>query len=403
MKILLLGAGGQGGPCASIMARDKDIKSVVIADANITVAQKIADKINSPKISILELDCTDINAIVKAAEGMDCIIDLTPVWLGPKVIQAALKAKINYVSTSFDEPYLEQFATGKEPFLDKELKEAGVKVLLGCGLAPGFVNIVVKHYCDKLDTVKSVKYRLGKKKLNLGEFGEITEPWNPGWSPKQALIDFSNPCYVFRDSKFEELPPFSGMEYFDFPEPTGKMLVSHHTHEEVVSTPIIIGKGIEYCDFKYYVARQAATFVSMGLASQEEIEFGGGKFKPIDFLINFVPKPGSAALDEDPSKLDENDKNVAIPSVLIIEGTKDGEPVKYTIHCPKLTSNASKLYELFGTSQISIALPSVIGAKMLVEGGNGLHAGINLPEELDTKRFFEHFFGTGNPYKWEEL
>lgn len=401
MNILLLGAGGQGGPCASIMSRDKDIQKVVMADSNLDFARKVAAKINSPKVEVIQLDCSDIDAVVKACEGMDCIIDLTPVWLGPTVIEAALKANISYVSTSFDVPYLDQIALGQERYLDKELKEAGVKVLLGCGLAPGFVNIVVRKYCDKLDTVKSVKYRLGKQKLYLGEFGEVTDPWNPGWSPKQALIDFSNPCYVFRNGKFEEVPPFTEIE--DFPFPAGNQLVSHHTHEEVVSTPTIIGKGIEYCDFKYYVARQAATFVSMGLASQEEVEFGGGKFKPIDFIVSYVPKPGTAFLDEDPDYLEEHDGDVAIPSVLIIEGTKDGKPMEYKVHCPKLIGHPKALNEIFGTSYISIALPAVIGAKMLVEGGNGLHPGINLPEELDPDRFFEHFFGTGIPYKWEEL
>ena len=401
MKILLLGAGGQGGPCASIMTRDKAIEKVVMADSNPAFAGKVAEKVNSPKLEVIELDASDPDAVVKAAERMDCIIDLTPVWLGPTVIKAAMKANVNYVSTSFDVPYLDQFAKGEEPYLNKELKEAGVNVLLGCGLAPGFVNVVVRHYCDKLDTVKSVKYRLGKKKLNLGAFGDVTEPWNPGWSPKQALIDFSNPCYVFRDGKFETLPPFSEIEDFPFPAPTGNMLVSHHTHEEVVSTPVVIGKGIEYCDFKYYVARPAATFVTMGLASQEEVEFGGGKFKPIDFIVNYVPKPGSAYLEEDPEKLEAVDKGVSIPSVLIIEGAKDGKSVKYTVHCPKLTGNAVALYKIFGTSQISIALPAVIGAKMLVEGAEGIHPGVNLPEQLNPDRFFEHFFGTGIPYEWE--
>jgi len=32
MKVLVLGAGGQGGPCASILARDKEITEIVLAD-----------------------------------------------------------------------------------------------------------------------------------------------------------------------------------------------------------------------------------------------------------------------------------------------------------------------------------------------------------------------------------
>ena len=402
MRVLLLGAGGQGGPCASIMARDASVERVVLADADLSLAERVAAKVGSPKITPVRLDASDVQSVAGAAKDNDVIIDLTPVWLGPTVIEAALRAGTNYLSTSFDVPYLDQFALGQEVYLDRELKEAGVTALLGCGLAPGFVNVMVRRYCDRLDTVRSVKYRLGKKKLNLGEYGDVTEPWNPGWSPKQALIDFSNPCYVFQDGRFETLPPFSGIEDFPFPAPTGNMLVSHHTHEEVVSTPIVIGKGIEYCDFKYYVARPAATFVAMGLASQEEVEFEGHRIKPIDFIVHFVPKPGNAFFEEDRDRLDEADAAIAIPSVLIIEGTKGGRPVKYTIHCPKLTGHAKALYDLFGTSLVSIALLAVVGAKMLHEGAGGVRPGVNLPEQLDPERFLELFLGTGIPYEWEE-
>jgi len=31
-KVLIVGAGAQGGPCASILARDKDVSEIVLSD-----------------------------------------------------------------------------------------------------------------------------------------------------------------------------------------------------------------------------------------------------------------------------------------------------------------------------------------------------------------------------------
>lgn len=43
-KILIVGAGGQGGPCASILSRIKDVSEIRLGDINVDLAQKVADK-----------------------------------------------------------------------------------------------------------------------------------------------------------------------------------------------------------------------------------------------------------------------------------------------------------------------------------------------------------------------
>jgi saccharopine dehydrogenase-like NADP-dependent oxidoreductase len=398
MKVLVLGAGGQGGPCASILARDKEITEIVLADMDLAVAERVKAKVGGDKMKAIKVNAVNQEEVITAAKGMDVIIDMMPVWLGPSNMKAACKAGIQYVSTSFDEPYLDQIANGEELYLDKELKEAGVTALMGCGYSPGFANVLVRNYTDQLDTVKSIKIRLGKKKVGLPPFADITAPWNPGWSPKQALLDFSNPCYVFRNGKFESLPPFSEIEDYPFDEPVGNMLVSHHTHEEVCSLPVVIKKGIEYCDFKYYVARQAATFYGMGMASKEPVDIGGCKIAPIDFVMKFVPHPGNAFFDEKYEGLDELDRTLFVPMDLLIEGTKDGKDVHYKIICPKLTAPGKKLYDLFGTSMINVALPAVIGAKMILKEAKG---GIMFAEQLNPTEFLDRFLATGFPYKWK--
>lgn len=54
-KILVVRAGGQGGPFASILARDEEISEIRLGDINFELAQDVAAKINNPKVLPLKL------------------------------------------------------------------------------------------------------------------------------------------------------------------------------------------------------------------------------------------------------------------------------------------------------------------------------------------------------------
>lgn len=397
MKILVVGAGGQGGPCTSILARDHNITEIRLADINLEIAEKVKEKVGSSKIKTFQVNATDVDNVVEIAKGVDVVIDLVMPWMATYVMEGALKVKANYVNTAYDTPFWDQLSKGKSLSLDKEFKESGLTALLGCGMAPGFLNVLVKLYCNKLDKVKSVKLRLGKKKTGGGKYDDITTPWNPGWAPSQALIDCAMNPHVFRNGKYEQVGPYSEIEEWEFPEPIGKLLVSHHSHEEPYSLPLNIGKGLEYCDFKYYVSYQPAALVSLGLTSDREIDVKGAKVKPLDVVTSVLPKAANAFLDEDPEKLDFADNHSFVSMAIEIIGEKQGEKITHHIHCPKMTAPGKKLYELFGTSLVNVALPAVIGAKMTVEGTD---KGVIFAEQLEPERFIELFKATGNPYRW---
>ena len=64
--------------------------------------------------------------------------------------------------------------------------------------------------------------------------------------------------------------------------------------------PSSIGKGLKYCDFKYYLHPQPAALVALGLASEEEVEVKGVKVKPMISSRRCFQSPGNAFLGEDP-------------------------------------------------------------------------------------------------------
>jgi len=407
MKVLLMGVGGQGGPAASIMASDNDIDKIVIGDINTDMAKKVQEKIGSNKIEIKKVDARDIDDIATAAEGMDVVLDLVTPQFYYNILQGALKAKTNYVNTAYDKfMWDNKMELGKKPKLYDEFVACNKTAMLGCGMSSGYTNVIAKLYIDKCDTVKSVKVRLAKKDLSIGKYGDAVTAWNPGWNPIQALLDFKLPSTVFRDKKYElKTKPFSEIEEWEFPEPMGKMPVSLHAHEEPYSIPLsFASKGLEYCDFKYYVNMQIAPVIALGLASDEPIEVDGVKVKPLDVVLSKVPKPGDIFLNEDPSTFDYLDKNKIVSMMVEVKGKKDGKDVTYNVYIPTMGAPRRETYEHYGTFNVQVALPAVTGSKVIVDGEAGktdVPKGVIFPHDLDPKYFLKVMEKSGFTHRFK--
>ena len=147
-KVLIVGAGAQGGPCASILSREKEVTEIVIGDINLELARKVKEKIKSDKITAIKLNAADTDGVTKAAKGADAIINLTLTEYDVNIMEAALRSGAHYVDTSFGEPNLKdiysrdnillQIIENRPLTLTKEFEDAGLTALLGCGGSPGW-------------------------------------------------------------------------------------------------------------------------------------------------------------------------------------------------------------------------------------------------------------------------
>ena len=194
MKILVVGAGAQGSAATSILSRDNNVEQVILGDINGDVARAVVDKINNSKVSHVELDVNDVDRVASIADGFDVIMDFSMPWLVPKVMEAALKAGTHYVNTAFDAPFWDEITSGKELSYDKEFEAIGKTALMGCGATPGMSNVYVKKYVDQLDTVENIFINCT---LEGTEELPKARPWFPGWSPTQAMIDFSTEATIY--------------------------------------------------------------------------------------------------------------------------------------------------------------------------------------------------------------
>jgi len=411
-KVLIVGAGAQGGPCASILARDKDISEIRLGDIDVELANKVKDKIKSDKLTVLKLDAAKIEEVEKAAIGVDVIINLTLTTFNSNIMKAALKNRAHYVDTSFGEPTLLDICARdnilcqiieKRPIeLSDEFEKAGLTALVGCGGSPGVVNVLARYVCDKLDRVDEIRIKLGEK--HLGSSEEVVSGWEPTWSPFRALWGYAVEPTVFEDGEYRTYPIFSKCENYTFPDPTGVVPIVYHQHQEQISLPHFIGKGIKYCDFKYPVDTLAGAFIKMGFAGQEAINVKGVKVAPMDVLMKLVRHPVDSFFTEDENTTRLPLKYAEI-CVLEIEGAKSGEEMTYKISWPfTLFSNAQEkweVYKKFGATLIGVALPAAIGAKMCM--GGDAKRGVICAECLDPVKFLGMMADMGGPVKFNEV
>jgi saccharopine dehydrogenase-like NADP-dependent oxidoreductase len=401
-KVLIVGAGGQGGPCASILARDKDVSEIVLGDIDIELGNKAKNKIKSDKITAVRLDAGKVEEIKNAAKGADVIINLTLVQFNDNIMKAAVESGAHYVDSAVDYPLITQLPEKGAPEIDSKFKEAGLTALIGCGGSPGVTNVLARYASDKLDRVDEIRVRLGGKSLE--ESKEVVSAWDPGWAPEVALTDYAFPPPVFENGKPQVHPIFSGCEEYVFPDPVGPVVVTYHAHEEAVMLPRFIGKGIKYCDFKYPLDPIAGALVKMGFAERKAIDVKGVKVTPIDVLMKLVHHPVDTFLGEDENAAKLPPEMVGF-CVVEIKGAKAGENITYKLSWPynlfTTVEEKVKIYQKFGTTRIAVALPASVGAKMCVAGE--AKRGLIGPECLDPTKFLKTMADAGAPVQFEEI
>ncbi len=189
MKVLVVGAGAQGGPCASILVGEEGIGEVRLGDINLEVAQQVAAKIGNDKVRPLKLDASRLDEVVAAAVGVDVILNFTLIKFNTIIMKAALDVSAHYVDTACSGEFLDDWITLDEPKRHTEFEKVGKSALVGCGFAPGIANVVTRYICDQMDGVEKIIIRAGRGYGD--ESDEVVSAWKPTWSPEILLEDYA--------------------------------------------------------------------------------------------------------------------------------------------------------------------------------------------------------------------
>lgn len=385
MNIAIIGAGAQGAPCTAILARQPAVRRILLGSSKLAAATTVRDRVGD-KVIAAAFDANDPNATVRAIrEGIGeaaVIIDMTPSFCSPNVMKAALALKAHYVNTAACPLHLDQMIHGRPLDLADQFAKAGLTALLGCGVSPGVVNILCRRYCDELDTVERIEIRAG---FHVPAQTDMIKTWVPAWCPEQQYFDYCDPPCLFHNGKHEHMPQFHEPEEYDFGGTLGKVQLTHHAHDEQYSLPLTIGKGIQYCCYKYPFEPAVATFFATGFTHDRVVEVNGVKVRPVDVLMELLPRPVQIAV------LDPEAQKQIVPLVaatqghILITGTAGGKAKQFRIVTGLYFDEAAHALKLFGSANVAVPYAAATGALQVAEGK--AKTGIIWPEELDATHF----------------
>ena len=124
-SVLLLGSGLVAAPAAEYITRHGH--NLTIACRTLATAKALCG--NLPNASPMVVDVTNQDSLNKAVADHDLVVSLIPYTHHVAVIEAAIAAKVNVVTTSYASPAMNA--------LDQRCKDAGIIVYNEVGLDPG--------------------------------------------------------------------------------------------------------------------------------------------------------------------------------------------------------------------------------------------------------------------------
>jgi saccharopine dehydrogenase-like NADP-dependent oxidoreductase len=371
MKIVVLGGAGMMG-CIAVqdLARSAVVDQVVIADLNPDAAREVAATIDSPKISLAQVDVRDQGALVTLLRDADVCLNATVYYFNLGIMDACLESGTHYTDLGglFH-------TTRKQLKLDQHFKASGLSAVLGVGSAPGVPNVQARYAADRLDTVESIRIYDGIK------------PPPPdvvafSYAVPTIVDELTEPPMVYRDGAFVACEPLSEFEDYWFAPPLGLLPMHLSLHSEVATLPISFkDKGLRECFFKinYWgmapeTVEKVKVLADFGFAGREPVQVRDTSVVPRDLLVTLMSRyvPPLTSFLAPPAN---QPPNWAKEIVTEVHGTRKGKAITYRL----------------GTLTVKGALPTGVVPSIVAQwlAAGRIQPGVHPPElALDPKPFF---------------
>ena len=395
MKTMVLGVGAVGSVAAEVLARSDEFDQVILADMNLERAKRAEKKISSDKVAVVKVDASDEDGMAMAFKGVDLVLNGVIPRFNLNIMKACVKAGSNYADMAWDIApdttkaggIIEKTPAWNQLRMDDDFKRAGLTGMMGLGCDPGLSNLFARMAADRMDKVKQILVRDGDNGTVEGH------KFAPLWSPETLIEEVLMPATIYKDGQYRKLPPFSGKELFEFPDPVGDLPIYNVDHEEAETLPTfigeVLGKGCDYCDFKIALDDEYVNAIQMlgmmGLDNPKKIDVKGVKVAPRDVVAAVLP---------DPSTLGERAKGDCAVGT-ITKGVKDGKEVGYYIWVHLNHKDTFRKYGHSATAY-SVGVPLAIAAKLFARGKIPMK-GVFPPEMMDPTPWPEELKKLGMP------
>jgi lysine 6-dehydrogenase len=270
-NVVVLGGGLVGGVMARDLAADQSLK-VTIVDRDERVLAELQKKM---KVETRKFDLSDFAGLGKLVGDFDFVVGAAPGFMGLKVLKVILEAGKNVVDISF----MPEDATE----LDKLAKDKGVTAVVDCGVAPGMSNLLTAKIEGELDTMERGTIMVGGLPVTR------RWPWEYAavFSPIDVIEEYTRTARYLEHGQVVEREALSDPEYVELPG-VGTM-ESFNTDGlrsllRTIKCPNLKEKTLRWPGHIEKIRVLRAT----GLFSQEPVEVGGARIRPIDLTAKLL-------------------------------------------------------------------------------------------------------------------
>jgi saccharopine dehydrogenase-like NADP-dependent oxidoreductase len=401
MRILIIGAGGVGSSAALIAARRDFYESIVIADYDGSRAQTLAERINDPRFSAIELDASDAQAVAQACRSHQIthVLNVVDPRFVMSIFEGAFLAGADYLDTAMslssrhpEKPYeLTGVKLGDDQFAFSDAwEEKGRLALVGIGVEPGLADVFARYAADHLFSEID--------ELGVRDASDIVVhgyEFAPSFSIWTVIEECLNPPVIWeKDKGWYTTEPFSGAEVFDFPEGIGPVECVNVEHEEVLLMPRWV--DAKKVTFKFGLGDEfievLKTLRKLGLDRTEKVRVGHHEVSPRDVVAACLP---------DPLTLGDKMSGKTCAGLYVTGTGKDGNPrAVYLYH---VSDNDWTMQEYGAQAVVWQTAMNPVVALELLSTGAWSGAGVLGPEALPSEPFLELLKdGYGQEWKMEE-
>ncbi|MDX1422330.1 MAG: saccharopine dehydrogenase NADP-binding domain-containing protein [Kiloniellales bacterium] len=381
MRLLILGGAGLmgAGTVRDLLSeRSSGVDRVVVADGYVDRLEALAAEVDDPRLYTAGLDLDDAASLGLLLHDADVCINAVATFAGyqMEIFEACLAAGTPYVDYGGMGVY-----TVRQKAEHERWREAGIPAVLGLGADPGLSNVICRAVADKLETIEAINLYWAATSV-----GPESPVLVPPYAASTVLSEYANPSQQFLDGKLTEVPPQSGQEVRDLPEPWGRTRFMHTQHSEPLTVPFAEGiaeKGIREMTWKLHLpdAEHAAWvgLVKAGFGDFDEpVRLRDGReVKPIDVLQAVIDRNLARNADRIPPQ-ESHEIHLAIG-----RGTVGGKPSE--ARC-RVMSHPHPLYDGYLDAGTSMCMS--IGVQLLMAGEP--KPGVWAPEEyFEPEAFFD--------------
>ncbi len=363
MKVLCLGgAGAVARHTTRDLAEFSDFGEILIGEANVAAAEKLAAELGDPRLRVLPLDAEDEQDLLRAVRQADVVINGLPWKYDLAVTRACIEAGVSGLDVSTEEEQWDY---------DQAARQKGIVFIPGLGATPGITNMMARRGADLMEEVDEVQICFAAFRCAAPSMGLlITLLWE--FDPQ------TDTRFTYRDGQFHAFGPFGGAKRVHFPGPIGEQEVYVIPHSETRTLPRTLGAravSVHGC-FPPHVIRMVKSLLEAGFYRRDPITVGGVQTTPFDLMHEVLVQ------------LPEAKENPLWAYGLLVRiwGKKGERQVRATLwnrHPPQEEWGGPAAYYK------NIAIPLSIAAQMIASGQVAVRGVVPPEAALDPLRFFQ--------------